>query len=246
LEGGLERNGAAKYAGPSHATLRAYLENYEDVSDGARKKSELSRDYYDGKQWTDTERKKIEDRKQPVITVNKIKRKINYLVGLEIKTRTDPKVYPVTPKHEADAQSVTDALRYAATKAKFEKVKTQVIAEMLIEGGPTGCYVGVKKSKSGVNVTIKHVPWDRCFADPHSREKDYSDARYSGIVNWMDEDEALAEFPEAKNVIETTISEARVDSKTYDDRPRWRRWVDVARKRVRIVELFYLGSGLID
>ena len=43
---------------------------------------------------------------------NRIRRKIEWLKGLEVKQRTDPKAFPRTPKHVDGAESATDAIRY--------------------------------------------------------------------------------------------------------------------------------------
>ena len=74
--------------------------------------SERDRDYYDGKQLTDEEEAVLAARGQPVVVFNRIKPKIDSLLGFERKLRADPRAYPRTPKHEQDAESVTDAIRY--------------------------------------------------------------------------------------------------------------------------------------
>ena len=73
-----------------------FLESY-DASIDMRAEGEQARDYYDGKQWTAAEIDTLRKRKQPVITDNRIKDKVEYLLGLERRTRTDPRRIRVTP-----------------------------------------------------------------------------------------------------------------------------------------------------
>ena len=51
-----------------------------------------ARRYYSGKQWADEEIKKLESRNQPVVTYNRIGRKINAVCGLieKLKSRRRP------------------------------------------------------------------------------------------------------------------------------------------------------------
>lgn len=227
----------------THTWLKQCFETAEHMTEPARARSEKARDYYDTKQFTSKELKTLERRGQPATQRNMIQPKIDYIVGLEIKKRSDPKAYPRTPKHEQDADGATQALRYAADKANLKRTKTCVTKEFLIEGGPTGAYVGVKKTPRGeIEVVVNHLPWDRCFADPHSRELDYSDAAYKGFITWMDASEAKRQFPEAEKVVEETVSHALSNSSTYDDRPKYQKWVDTKRKRIRVIEIYYDGG----
>src|SRR6478736_4690674 len=89
------------------------FEDSESATREARKLAERDRDYYDGKQWTETEVRALQDRKQPVVTYNRIQRKIDYLSGLEKQQRKDPKAFPRTPKDEEAADAATDSIRYA-------------------------------------------------------------------------------------------------------------------------------------
>lgn len=227
-----------------HSWCKQAFESAEQLTSDNRAKQERDRDYYDNKQLTPKEVKALEKRGQPPLTRPFIKRKIDYIVGLEIRKRADPKAYPRTPQHEHDADAVTQAIRYAADRAQFKYVKTAVTKEFMVEGGPTGAYIGVEQKPSGrIEVTTIQIPWDRCFVDPHSREPDYSDANYKGFITWLDKDQADAKYPDATGTIAATVDLALANTKTYDDRPRWQKWVDTKRKRVRIIEIYYEEGG---
>jgi hypothetical protein len=220
--------------------LIQYFEASEQATQDGRAESEQARDYYDGKQLTEAEKTALRKRRQPEVVINRIKRKIDYLRGLERQSRTDPKAWPRTMQHEQDADAATDALRYVSADQNIDIKRSQVFENMLIEGFG-GVEVTVTRGPKGVidpKVTV--IPWDRLFYDPHSSAHDFADAHYLGFVTWMDVESAKAKWPGKEEVIERT--EARPTSPysdTFDDKPRWTFWFDAKRKRIRVVTIYY-------
>lgn len=237
----------------------AWFRDAESTTARAREASERDRDYYDNKQLTEKQKKALAKRGQPPVIINRIKRKIDFLRGVEMQQRSDPRAYPRTPKEEQSAEAATDALRFVVDSTSYPQTRSAVWENLLIEGFG-GCIVRVKERApkrqalmSGTamggrpapeyEIEIEHVPWDRLFYDPHSRRPDFSDARYLGVVLWMDRDEAVEMFPEAEKHFATMMNEAATDSVTYDDRPKWTEWADSKRNRVRIVMMHYKEKG---
>lgn len=222
------------------STLVQWFEDAEDQTEDARSKAERDRDYYDNKQWSEDERKALEARKQPVISDNRIRRKIDYLAGLEKQSRQDPKAYPRNPQDEEAAHAATDAIRYVADANRFPQVASRVWENLLIEGAG-GVDVCVEPGgPQGYKVTIKRVPWDRMFFDPHSSEPDFSDAKYLGIVLWMDEEDVLARWPGSEDALDASYASVGTAT-TYDDKPKYAIWADAKRKRVRVVQIYWNG-----
>jgi hypothetical protein len=217
------------------------FEEAESTTREARNAAERDRDYYDGKQWTAEEETAMKRRGQPVVTFNRIQRKINYLKGLEAQTRKDPKAFPRTPGDDGSAQAATDALRYICDDSQWDAIRSEAFEGMLVEG--TGAvFVGVREGKQGVDPELVHIPFDRHYADPYSRRIDFSDAAYQGIVTWKELADVERAFPDRKDVIEATWK-ASQNSQTYDDRPKSGLWADFKRKRVRVCEEYYLEGG---
>lgn len=219
--------------------LVQWFEASEEATVAARTASELDRDYYNGVQWTDAEKKKLVGRGQPAITINRIRPKVNYVKGAEIQLRMRPKGFPRNPDDEDAANAATDAIRFVCDNNKFDRTRSKTRENLAIEG--TGsALVGVKKKgKDGVEIFIKRFAWDRFFADPHSAEDDFEDARYMGGVIWMDEPQAKEKYPENVESIELSILESD-HSETFGDKPKSKVWVDPKRKRVRVVEIYYI------
>jgi hypothetical protein len=218
--------------------------DFEDSFTSSQRERELSerdRDYYDGDQLSGEELEALRKRKQPPVISNRIGPKIDTLLGHELKMRTEPKAYPRTPQHEDDANSVTDSISYVCEANKFDTIRSAAAENLFIEGIGAGT-VTAKMVNGRMEVKQAHVPWDRFYRDPHSSKPDFSDASYLGEVLWMDEGDALRDFPGKEDVIESCYAEGNMAGDTYDDRPRLD-WSDKKRHRVRVLHHRFRHNG---
>jgi len=227
----------------SHETYVKWFLDSEDLSQESRKLSERDIDYYNCIQLTQSELNALKKRKQPPVVDNRIKPKIDYLLGFERSQRTDPKAFPRTPKHEDAANAATDALRYVIESNDFPQVRSECFEDAL-KPGAYGCEVIVKPRGKDFDILIKRTPWDRIFYDPHSRARDFSDAKYKGIVIWMDKADALDRYKgnaKADSILGDTMSQSQ--SSTYEDKPS-HSFGDAKRNRVRIVQMYFKKGGV--
>src|SRR5690606_6803221 len=224
-----------------HGKLLRQFEEAFDSTQDARREAERDRDYYDSKQYTDEELETLRQRKQPPVVSNRIKPKIDALLGFAKKKQMQPKAYPGTPKHEQEADSVTDAVRFACDQSRFDVVRMDAAEHLFIEGVAAATVtVAMRGGKPEIQIT--HVPWDRFYYDPHSRKRDFTDAAYMGVVLWMDEAEAkrLAKDPA---VVDGCYGETDTgEGETYDDRPKVS-WSDTKRKRIRVLQHRWQEDG---
>ena len=184
----------------------------------------------------------LEKRGQPIVTDNRIKTKIDFLVGLEKQQRIDPRALPRTPKHEEDADGATAG---AALHLPHREPRRQTLRRLAQHAGrgrwrnPRLCRA-VSQDGYGqgeMEIKIDYVAWDRMFWDPHSSRPDFSDAGYLGIVIWMDFDDALAKYPDGKEALDTTMATARSPTPMTTSRSS-SSWADKKRKRVRICQMW--------
>jgi hypothetical protein len=227
---------------PSTASLVEMFNEAEMVTYEARQEAERARDYVDGKQLTQAELETLKRRGQPAIIINRTRRKIQWLRGLEIRQRTDPRAYPRNPQDEQLAEAATDALRFVADSTSFDRKKSAVWGDMLVEGFGGVEVIHKAKKNGGVDIVVNRYPWDRLFYDPYSREHDFSDARYLGAVVWQDKEELLQQYPGKKATIEQMQTDAQA-METYDDRPRHGLWYDAKRNRIRVVLMWHKVNG---
>jgi hypothetical protein len=219
-----------------HAKLVCWFEEAERASQDARQAAERDRDYVCGIQYTAAELAALKRRGQPPITINYVSRKVQLLAGMERKGRTDPVAYPRTPAEEDRADAATQALRYIADDQQMPVIRSAVYENLLVEGYG-GLEIGLEDDgKGGANVTLTHISWERLFHDPHSRAADFSDARYLGLVLWMDLDQLEDMYPHAGDVLEKAFA---AQGGSYSDRPDAIVWQDSTRERCRVVQVYW-------
>src|SRR6188768_3827817 len=102
-----------------------------------------ARRYRHGSQWTSDQIKTFNDRRQPVVTYNKIGRKIDGIVGLVERLKQDPKAYPRTPQHQQGADLATAVLRFIMDRNKWNEVGP-IIAEAAAIDGLAGIELDLK------------------------------------------------------------------------------------------------------
>lgn len=244
-----------------HHKLATMVRTAADMTETARQQSERARDYYDGHQWTAEEVAELKKRKQPVITINRIQRKVDAMIGIEQRGRTDPRAMPRTPQDEQAADIATKALVFVDESTRFDQARSLAFENMIIEGYG-GVEIVVEQRRGKVEVALNRLRWEEIFFDPHSREKDFSDAMFVGVQKWMSLDTALEQWGEAwlerqdegtdpeeamasLETILSTNSEAGTGT-TYEDRPNGDasfQWVDERQRRVRVAQMYYRRAG---
>ena len=91
-----------EFEGKGIEQYKKWVRNAEETHSDARKLSHRDRDWYDNYndgQWDEREKQILLRRGQPIVTMNRIKRKVNFLCGIEQKARSDPKAYARKPQN---------------------------------------------------------------------------------------------------------------------------------------------------
>ncbi len=226
----------------SITTLQRQYLDYLHVKRDEIEEARQARHYYHGDQWTADQIAILKKRKQPVVTSNRINRKIDGVVGLVERLKQDPKAYPRTPRHERGADVATAVLRYSLDASDADAIMPKCARDCAIYG-----FGGVEielepGDRDDIDVTFYDVDPDLFFYDPRSFKQDFSDARYMGVSKWVAEDVAREMFPEMadeiSNAMETGAGGAYSQS---DDRERV--WVNVDKKKLRMVDHWYICGG---
>ena len=221
---------------------RKQYEQYVDDTIEHRARAELRRDYYDGKQWTSAEAEVLRDRKQAPIVINRIAPKVDFLIGLEQQTRTDPKAYPRTPKHEQGAEAATDALRYLEEINNLDQLLSEGFGDLCIEG-VEAFLINVEKRRGQAMPTVQRIPWDRFYYDPRSRLPSFSDARFLGLTVWTSKASAKRMFPKKAEEIDSWCNQGgNTPWEAHADRPVIS-WWDHGNERIRINQHYYIDDA---
>ena len=220
---------------------KAQVDDFIHNTEEARSLSERDRDYYDHKQWTSAEAARLKARRQAPIVVNRVKPKIDGLLGLLSIRKTDPKAYPRTQKHEKSSEAITDGLRYVSDANDFGEIKHSVAENFFIEGYGGAITLPEVKGDS-IDIIIEYLPWDRIYFDISSQKKDFKDAGYIGYMQWMNSEQIKEKFPDLSDKeLSAAINSANINySETFEDRPRW---VYKKQDRILVAMHYYRENG---
>ncbi len=228
--------------------LKRYFTESETLTYTARAHSLTALDYYDSDQFTADELRKLNERGQPAIVINRIKPAINGIIGVTEKGRSDPRAWPRNPGDDDSADAATDVLRYIADFNRFKRTKQDCFKDMLVPG-TMAALVGVD---GDTQVTVTQIRWEEFFYDPRARRADFKDARYLGIAKWMYADDATALYPEKGAAIESAVNNGGAGtvspSQSFMDRPMTGGaaggvWVDPKMRRLLVIEMYYKDAG---
>jgi hypothetical protein len=241
---------------------------YSTYLDSKRPEIEEQQDarrYRHGAHWTAEQIKILNDRKQPVVTYNRIGRKIDGIVGLVERLRQDPKAYPRTPQHQAGADLATACLRYLMDSNKW-KEKAPLVSELAAVDGIGGVELGLMRRQSrgqqemntpnsvmalaappqpDFDVTFDVVDNDGFFYDPRSFKHDFSDARFMGVGKWVDQELLIELMPQFADVIESGVDRDADLTSNSDRDARW--YMENGDfKQIRLVDIWYKqGRGWV-
>jgi hypothetical protein len=193
---------------PPGRSLARLKQDYLSYLDGKRAEideQQEARRYYHGAHWTAKQIKTLNQRKQPVVTYNRMARKINAVVGLLERQRQDPKGYARTPKHEDGAEVATAVLRYVLDEQRWQE-KSPIAGLNGAVDGIGGLELTLEAGDKGdTEIGFEVVDPAGFFYDPTSTRADFSDAGYMGIGKWADASELLAAFPDKEREIEASV-----------------------------------------
>src|SRR5215510_2285351 len=186
---------------------RAYSDYLGSKRDEIQEQQQARR-YRHGAHWTSDQVKIFNDRKQPIVTFNRVGRKIDGIVGLVQTRRADPKAYANRPNSQAGADLATAALRSCLEKQKWE-AKFPKSAETGAIDGIGGIELMLVQGPAGYEVTFEPVDVDGFFYDPRSKKDDFSDARYMGMGKWLDAETAKDLLPGYEEQIDASVGHGR-------------------------------------
>lgn len=240
------RDNAPSVSGAGSWTIEKLRRAYQDYLGSKRDEIEEAQDarrYYHGSQWTAAQIKVMKRRKQPVMTINRVGRKIDGVVGVLERMRQDPKAFPRTPQHEEGADLATACIRYVLDNQEWQSKSSEVARDSAIEG-IGGIEINLTQGTAGNpddrDIEFDIVEPDSFFYDPRSYRADFTDARYMGVAKWIDVDLAKEMFPDRADEIDASV-ETGTDFTTNPDREN--KWFDNTHKRIRLVDCWYKTGG---
>jgi hypothetical protein len=229
-------------ASVDHLTLKKGYLAYLETKNEEIKEQQNARRYYHGVQYTAEQIKVFGKRKQPVVTYNRIGRKINAVVGLLERQKQDPRGYPRTPKHEEGAEIATAVLRYICDEQEWG-TKSPICGMNGAVDGIAGIEMILEQGDRGdVEVGFDVVDPSSFFYDPRSLKWDFSDARYMGIGKWADIDALVEQFPDKEEEIRASLETGSELTSNPDTDNKWYSTGENG-KRIRVIDHWYIKGG---
>jgi len=218
-----------------HARLRKMVQSFIDATHSNAVAVRKDRDYFDGNQISAAVLNELDKRGQPAIFTNRVVSAISGMLGILDSGASDPEAMPRVPRAADAADIVTKTLRYLADRANYKKHRKTTSKEYLIEGS-----TAVSLEWNGTAIDITPIRWSELVYDPFSVEYDFSDSTFLGIAKLRDCAEVEAEFPDS--YVELGRPEGDMSAFFEDDSKKtW--WSDPLRRRVRVVDLYYIHGG---
>lgn len=226
------------YVGLSLDALKKQFSDFASVKTAEIDEARQSWRYYHTTQWTKEQLDKLSERGQPEITFDRVSRKIDGLVGIVQKLRTDPKGFPRTPQHAAGADLATAVLRYVLDASQWIDIERDCVRSAGVHGVGV-LELGLAQGDEGdPDVTVAAVDSTTFFYDPRSLRPDFGDARYMGVSRFVSASELDEMFPGASETIDADDG----GDETNFDADRAFLWTN-ARRKIRLVEHWYRYRG---
>lgn len=268
LDDPVERNELATVGGhpldgeEARKELRQLLEWWyfeRDRQAANRLDQAIDADFYDGIQWDPTDAQVLRDRGQMPLVYNEVAPMVDWLIGTERRTRVDWRVMPRTEDDVELADVKTKVLKYVSDINRVPFNRSRAFADA-VKVGVGWIDDGVRDDPTQDVIYDRYEDWRNVLWDSLSYEHDLSDARYVFRWRWVDEDIAVAMFPDRADVIRRAVEDAQhAGPADWDDETEWvtsdellsgakhgvlraggsAMMVDAKRRRVRLIEAQY-------
>lgn len=218
--------------------------------------------YYDNRQLPYSVIADLKAKKLPPIIQNLIAPAVDSVLGIEAKTRTDPIVQADDDSGLEVAEALNECLHEAQRLSNADRAISDAYAGEIKSG--LGWVETNRNSDPFADcpyrvgyVHRREIHWDWFARDPG-----LSDARWLRRERWLDVDEALMAFPQHKMIIENAangwgdwtydraidaannLSMAFNDYESSQTKITEEDWLDQARKRVKIYEVWYRHTAM--
>lgn len=222
-----------------------------------RRQADLEADYFDGNQLTTNQISELEDRGFAPLITNLIQPTINMVLGMEAKTRTDWTVRAEDGEISEDmAMALSALLRKAESTSRADRALSDAYADQ-VKVGLGWVEVSRNADPFGSPYRVRRIHRREISWDWRSEEPDLSNARYLVRKRWVDEDTAVAAFPEREALIRSVLNQwATWDAvsamssggglelaRSLDAQRGFTvdqfEWLNTVRKRVAIYEVWY-------
>lgn len=201
-----------------HAKLMSWFHQEMNRQAHNRYQMALDEDYYDSMQWMADEAAELRDRGQNPVVYNEIKPMIDWLIGVERRTRTDFNIISAhddSPEADQDAKNKTKLLKYLAEANNVEFERSNA-ADDTFKAGLGWIEIGINPDPEDEPIYIRSESWRNMLYDSLGPRRDLQDSRYLFRFRMVDLDIALAYFPDKEKELRAAA--------VMDDKDHYMEW----------------------
>lgn len=202
----------------------------------------MDADFYDNMQWDPDDIMALHERGQMPLVYNEIAPMVDWLIGTERRSRVDWKVLPRTEDDVQLADVKTKVLKYVSDINHCTFERSRAFADA-VKVGIGWLDDGVRDDPTQDIIYSKHEDWRNVLWDSSCYSYDLSDARYVFRWKWVDEDVALAMFPNRQSQIRQGVEEATQYQADGWEEDTWRTPTDA--QSVRSGFIYATGVGTL-
>jgi hypothetical protein len=164
-------------------------------------------DFYDNVQWDPDDAQTLKDRGQMPLVYNEVAPMVDWMIGTERRTRVDWKVLPRAEDDVQNADIKTKVLKYISDVNRVPFARSRAFADA-VKVGVGWVDDGVRDDPTTEPIYSRYEDWRNVLWDSMGYELDLSDARYVFRWRWVDEDIAVAMFPDRAAQIRQGVEDA--------------------------------------
>lgn len=141
-------------------------------------KAEESERFYKGDQWTESQRNKLKEEGRACLTINKIEKGVDTLIGNYLDQRTDITYLPQEGTDQFTADVFNLVTKHILNKCNYPRHERKVMLDAIVTGrGNFQTFVDFDDSLEG-NIKVERAGWRDVKYGQHE-EEDLSDCEYT-------------------------------------------------------------------
>jgi hypothetical protein len=198
-----------------HSRLLGWFESEMRRQSHNRYQMALDEDYYDSEQWLPAEKEELRSRGQEPVVYNEVKPMIDWLIGVERRTRTDFNIISTSddsPEADESAKCKSKLLKYMAEANRLEFERSNA-ADDCFKAGLGWTEIGISPDPEDEPIYYRAESWRNMLHDSLATRLDLDDGRYEFRFRIVDLDFAKAYFPKKKDLLER--SAVGIDQEHY-------------------------------
>lgn len=224
---------------PALHKFKKWFSEAVDAAQDWRDEAKEDRNFYEGRQWRNADKKALEEHGRPAITINRIKPLLNVLSGYQRLNRYDIDFLPRTNDDMQLAQVRKGITKYIMDRSHYNYEESDVFMDG-VTGGIGWFEVGYKwdwEIMDGDAFIRRVSPFD-IYTDPESRDKYFRDMKYIVRARWVDKDALIAVYPEHEDEIRAQMQHYMTEEKESDEEnPKL--WYQYETNKIRFAECWY-------